>query len=328
MIYTISEDGVRHLARRLGEKYDVYGPVNTHDDAVFSKFQFKKIEPSDKIELHYPLTNLPPTKYFFRARETVLEFKGSKETGSDDKKTKSVIFGLSLFDLKAMNKLDKVFGEPIQDELFKKNRDNAYLISISEDYDPKPELGYDLHFRKSGENSYLVWVGSKNGQKIVDANSSLFTKTKNVKKKYKPSKKHSHSDRAKIIARAKNDPIWDKLAETCFGCGICSYVCPMCYCFETQDVVKVEGITKCEGCRERHWDSCMNADFAAISSHDFRDKLRDRIYNWYHHKFVRMPEEYGFSGCVGCKRCITYCPAKINFRETLDFLEAKYGVKK
>lgn len=324
-IYTISEAGIRELAENLSKKHDVYGPVNTHDEAVFSKFRFKIIEQGDKLELHYPITTIPPTKYFFPSRETILEFGSETHTPTHPHTHKPiVIFGISLFDLKAINRLDKIFGEPIQDEIYGANRKRAILISISEDFDPK-DLAFDIHFRKIGQNKYIAWVGSKSGQKIIDQSSILCTKTKDIKKKYKPSKKYSRSERAEIIAGAKDDPIWDKLAKICFGCGICSYVCPMCYCFDTEDVVKIEGITKCQGCRERRWDSCMNADFAAISSHDFRPELKDRIYNWYHHKFVRMPAEHGFSGCVGCKRCITYCPAKINFRETLEYLEKKYG---
>ncbi len=301
----------------------VYGPVNVCDEAVFSKFQFKRLEHDDKIELHYPITPLSPTKYFFPARQNILEFKGTEKQKNRKTEKPNVFFGLSLFDLKAINKLDKIFSEPIKDDVYFENRHNSILISISDDFDPK-DLAFDLHFRKIGDK-YIVWAGSEKGQKIIAANLSLFVNAKDIRKKYKPKKKHKKSDQSEILTKSKEDKIWDKLAEICFGCGICSYVCPMCYCFDIQDVVKIEGVAKCEGCRQRSWDSCMTADFAAISSHEFRPELRDRIYNWYHHKFVRIPAEHGFSGCVGCKRCITYCPAKINFHETLDYLEKKYG---
>ena len=78
------------------------------------------------------------------------------------------------------------------------------------------------------------------------------------------------------------------------------------------------------GGRERRWDSCMLPDFAVVSFKNFRPEYEDRIYNWYHHKFVRMPREYGFVGCIDCGRCITYCPARINYRKVLEKLIADY----
>lgn len=323
-IYKINAANILALAHQLGKKYEVYGPVNTHDEAVFSKYRFKQIEPKDFLELHYPTTPTPPTKYVFPARETVLEFSGNKEKAAERSKSTRIIFGLNLRDLKAINHLDKIFSEPILDKIYENNRKSTLLISIDE-FDTQPKTIFDLHFRKLDDDNYIVWEGSKEGKKIIAQNLALFTKHPVVKKKYPPKKKHRSVSKEELIKNSKNDVIWDKLAEICFGCGICSYVCPMCYCFEVEDKVNIKGVLKCTGCRERRWDSCMQPDFASISSHDFREKLRDRIYNWYHHKFVRMPAEHGFSGCVGCKRCITYCPARISFKETLDYLEKKYG---
>lgn len=313
------------MTESLIKKYDVYGPVNTHDEAVFSKFRFKLLEPNDKVELHYGVTTIPPTKYLFPARQDILYFKNNKEVSKDIENQKPrILFGLNLADLEGIDRLDKEFSGPVRDDIYTKNRENTYLVSIDH-FDPEPETSYDLHFRKK-DDRYEVTAGSAFGREIVVGNP-LFRETKAQSPKiFEPKKSPIHNlDLYKIIEKAKDDPIWDKLAKTCFGCGVCTYVCPVCYCFETEDKVKVEGLTKCEGCRERRWDSCMLPDFASISSHDFRPELKDRIYNWYHHKFVRTPKEHGFVGCIDCGRCIVYCPARINFHETLAYLIKKYS---
>jgi len=313
------------LAESLSGEYDVYGPVNTHDEAVFSKYNFRKIKPGDRIEFHYGVTTVPPTKYLFPARGAIVCFKNNKEISKKSaKQTRRILFGLNLSDLEGIGKLDKQFASPIQDEMYARNRENTYLFSIDH-FDPEPETACDLHFKKTG-NKYEVTAGSAFGREIISGNQ-LFkeSKTKNPKTYEAKESPVYNLGLYKIIEEAKDDPIWDKLAETCFGCGICTYVCPVCYCFETEDKVSIDGMTKCDGCRERCWDSCMLGDFATISSHDFRPELRDRIYNWYHHKFVRTPKEHGFVGCVDCGRCIVYCPARINFHETLQYLIRKYG---
>lgn len=315
------------LAERLRAKYDVYAPVNTHDTAVFSKFRFKHIEDGDKIELHYPITILPPTKYLFSPRENILEFRqGAEKPESKKSEKQRVIFGLSTVDLQGINYLDKEFLTPIRDELYAKKREQTYLFSIDHS-DPEPDAVYDIHFKKIADSTYEVSTPSDFGKNIVKKNQDLFTKSKSKIKKQiqeEDSPIH-HPDISEIMEKSRKDPIWDKLAEVCFGCGICTYVCPICYCFETEDKVDIQGVSKCEGCRQRRWDSCMNSDFAAISSHNFRPELKDRIYNWYHHKFVRTPKEHGMVGCVDCGRCIVYCPARINFHETLKYLIKKYG---
>jgi sulfhydrogenase subunit beta (sulfur reductase) len=299
--------------------------VNTHDEAVFSKFQFKLLTPQDKIELHYGVTTIPPAKYLFPAREDIVCFKNNKVVGTKiEGRKERILFGLDLADLEGINKLDEEFSSPIQDEIYSKNRENTYLFSIDH-FDPEPGTPYDLHFKKTN-GKYEVTAGSSMGREII-SNYPLFReiKTENPKEMRVKESPTQNLDLYKIIEEAKDDPIWDKLAETCLGCGICTYVCPVCYCFETEDKVNIEGVTKCEGCRQRRWDSCMLSDFASISSHDFRPELRDRIYNWHHHKFVRTPKEHGFVGCVDCGRCIVYCPARINFHETLNYLIKKYS---
>jgi len=325
-IYKIQEQELRQLATKLGEKYDIYAPVNTHDEAVFSKYRFQKIEGNERVALHYAVTATPPTKYLFPARETILEFEKGKIVKSCPNKRKSIIFGLNIHDLLGINLLDQEFSSPIEDEKYSQNRKGFLLFSI-DCFDPPREAVYDIHFKKIDEGVYEALAKSPDGKRIVKENQKLFTKLSKATKKHckeKTTPLH-HPDLPEIVEKSKNDPIWDNLAEICFGCGICTYVCPVCYCFETEDNVKIEGLKDCEGCRLRRWDSCMLPDFASISSHDFRPELRDRIYNWYHHKFVRTPREHGTVGCVDCERCIVYCPARINFHSTLQYLIKKYS---
>lgn len=121
-----------------------------------------------------------------------------------------------------------------------------------------------------------------------------------------------------IIKRSKDHPIWEKTAEKCLACGICSYVCQLCYCFEIEDKLKLEN-EDCSRCRQ--WDTCFSPHFMAMAGGaNPQAELKDRLYNWYHHKFVRMPMEIGSVGCTNCGRCIKYCPAGINFREVLKEL--------
>lgn len=78
-------------------------------------------------------------------------------------------------------------------------------------------------------------------------------------------------------------------------------------------------LKKNEGQRKQCWTSCFYQEFSEIAGgYKFLDNTAKRIYNWYYHKFVRIPEEYSFSGCVGCGRCIKVCPAGINIREELE----------
>lgn len=137
---------------------------------------------------------------------------------------------------------------------------------------------------------------------------------------------------SRVIIDSVNDKIWDNLAKICLGCGICSYVCPLCYCTSINDKIDLDNkqcpssCSLCKGSRNRLWDSCLLNHFSQVAGeNNFRAKLRDRIYNWYHHKFVRFPQEYGSVGCVSCGRCIKYCPAKINYRKVLEEVLVKYS---
>jgi ferredoxin len=114
--------------------------------------------------------------------------------------------------------------------------------------------------------------------------------------------------------RWKDDAFWDSIANRCLSCGICVFLCPTCHCFDIQDTVCHE-----KGARCRVWDTCQFAAYTQhAGGHNPRPEKLNRTRNRVAHKFNYIPKNFdGMFGCVGCGRCITYCPVNIDLVEIL-----------
>jgi ferredoxin len=104
-------------------------------------------------------------------------------------------------------------------------------------------------------------------------------------------------------------PRWDQVAERCLTCGNCTMVCPTCFCTTVEDVSDVTGEL---AERRRRWDSCFTMDFSYIHGGSVRSSARARYRQWMTHKLATWIDQFGTSGCVGCGRCITWCPVGID----------------
>lgn len=104
-------------------------------------------------------------------------------------------------------------------------------------------------------------------------------------------------------------PRWNDVAERCLACGNCTMVCPTCFCTTVEDSSDLAG-GQFE--RSRRWDSCFSADLTYLHGGSVRQSTRARYRQWLTHKLATWPQQFGTSGCVGCGRCITWCPAGID----------------
>jgi ferredoxin len=115
-----------------------------------------------------------------------------------------------------------------------------------------------------------------------------------------------------LLARSPRHPRWDEVAARCLACGNCTCVCPTCFCVTTEDFTDpATGLSR----RVRRWDTCFSIDYSYIHGGNVRSSVRARYRHWLTHKLGTWHDQFGSSGCVGCGRCITWCPAGIDITE-------------
>ncbi len=112
-------------------------------------------------------------------------------------------------------------------------------------------------------------------------------------------------------------PRWDDVADRCLSCGNCTLVCPTCFCTTVEDRTDLLGEwTE----RSRRWESCFNLDHSHLGEGSVRDTVHHRYRQWLTHKLATWEDQFGESGCVGCGRCITWCPVGIDLTEEVAAL--------
>jgi ferredoxin len=287
-----------------------------------------------EITFDYANFKLPPKREFFPQCETIARYDatGLREESAADEQV--ILFGIRPCDAQSLIYLDKVFSDAqFTDPYYRKRRDNALIIALacaepgnacfcsSVNGGPASPAGADVMAFDLGASLVLEAVSAK-GEDFLKKNKALLRaplvaeiqKRKKLEARSSVAPKIRLADAPKSIRKNFNSPVWEAIAETCLGCGACTFLCPTCHCFDLFDDKQETG-----GRKLRLHDACMFAGFTReASGHNPRSKKSERMRQRVMHKFSYAPENMGDIFCVGCGRCISNCPSNIDIRETVS----------
>ncbi|MBD3234231.1 MAG: sulfite reductase subunit A [candidate division Zixibacteria bacterium] len=249
---------------------------------------------------------------------------------------KYAFLGVRSCDLKAIEILDKILTEgPYVDLDYKRARDNALIIVVnctragencfcySMGTGPRAYSGFDLALTEisDGEKHYfLVDTGSRSGEELISelglssaSEDEIKTAEKAIEQTIANMSKILNTDGLKEKIWANLDSLyWDEIAERCLNCGNCTLVCPTCFCADIEDTTDIAGE---KANRTRKWDVCYTLNFTYVHGGSIRTSCKSRYRQWLTHKLSTWIDQFGMFGCVGCGRCITWCPVGIDIAE-------------
>lgn len=254
--------------------------------------------------------------------------------------TPMAFFGIRSCDLAALAILDRVFLDPdATDPSYAARRPGTFIVAaacnhpggtcfcVSMDTGPTPSVGFDLSIREiwtDDRHQFLAEIGSDAGAAIlaeVDAQEATEDDVLLGERAHQDASaamgRRLRSDDPPRAAASPDHPQWDDIAARCLACGNCTMACPTCFCSATEDSTDLSG-TEAE--RWRVWDSCFTIDFSHLHGGAARSGIKARYRQWLLHKLVTWHDQFGSSGCVGCGRCITWCPVGIDLTAEIEVL--------
>jgi sulfhydrogenase subunit beta (sulfur reductase) len=186
---------------------------------------------------------------------------------------------------------------------------------------PRPRAGYDLLLTEildgDGGHRFLAEAGSDRGTELLDAlragqadaDDLAAAAAVTARAESRMGRTLDPLAARDVLRRNREHPQWDAVAARCLACGNCTLACPTCFC---TDVVDGDDVSGTRAHRERRWASCFSADFSYIHGGSVRTSTSSRYRQWLTHKLSTWWDQFDSSGCVGCGRCIAWCPAGID----------------
>ena len=331
----LKKDRIAGFLDHLAASHNLIAPVS--EDKAFTVF--KKVLSAAEVDLNFTNTLIPPKNYFFPAAEKLFTFStngGDIIIEEPQRSEVSVIFGIRPCDIKSLSLLDPVFYGAFPDTYYSSKRENTLLIGLScrevlptcfckaFGTHPTDGVGADLMLTDLG-NYYLVEILTAKGSSLLERNTGFFsdetTDSAVLEKELLKDKlsadfirKPDLSGVKQILDKVFEHPYWGELAAKCIGCGICTFVCPTCHCFNMIDTSRPDA----SGSRYRCHDSCMFPGFTKMAGgHNPRPTKVERVRNRFMHKLKYHLDRYNLEGCTGCGRCIAKCPVNIDISQII-----------
>ncbi|MBN2448097.1 MAG: 4Fe-4S dicluster domain-containing protein [Phycisphaerae bacterium] len=295
---------------------------------------------------------MPIKSFCFPPKELVASYSSQAETATATAVgtvSATLVVGARPCELRALQYLDRVFGNPpTEDPFYHEHRAAQVVVSVDcvEPHDtcfcnlvdgmPYASSGFDVNLTPIN-GGYVVEAGSEAGHALVteaqDALSPaseaqlgerdrvragavkrLNTNNAGLRPAHRPSE---------ALGAAEDGDVWDRVGRGCVECGACTQICPTCHCFFLIDRGAAPGVLE----RLRAWDSCMWSGYSRMAGApgmkpNPRSRFRTRFANRYLHKYVWSPQQWELLGCVGCGRCTEACPGQIDIRRVVREVSA------
>ncbi len=264
----------------------------------------------------------------FEARkEGKWEFKPNGEP-----QPRYALIGVRACELAAIQVQDRTFLRPdFTDPIYKARREGLFILAVNCLYPnstcfcvsmgtgPRHQAGFDLCITEM-DDVFLVEVGSELGLSYLDHRKyelpSAFVQTSANqaidRAVHSMGRTMETGDLPELLTQNLDAERWAEVAKRCLSCANCTQVCPTCFCWDAVDHVNVNGTSTR---RERIWDSCFNPFYSTVFGGQTRPNIRSRYRQWLTHKVATWKGQFNVLGCVGCGRCITWCPVGIDITE-------------
>jgi ferredoxin len=286
-------------------------------------------------------------RYLFVPKRPLVTISREQDGGlvfepCDENPERIAIIGAKPCDVAGTLVQDLVFLGDFPDPDYQQRRDNTFIVAVncsdpaatcfcsSMGTGPRAASGFDLlltELHDSKRHEFLVEVGTDSGRQVLDR---LSTREATEKDRRAADEVIRESESA-MVRRLETEgirdllldhldhPIWGDIANRCLTCANCTLACPTCFCSAVEDVTDLSG-DNAE--RWQMWDSCFTLAHSYIHGGSIRKSAKSRYRQWLTHKLGSWIDQFGVSGCVGCGRCITWCPVGIDLTEEIGRLRA------
>ncbi len=275
----------------------------------------------------------PPSIRLWRAKREGRSFQMIPE---NQEVPKLAFFGVRSCELHALAIQDRVFaGGTYTDPVYQARRDRLFIVAVncgqaggtcfctSMETGPQVTAGFDLALTEvlqEDRHYFVIQIGTAAAAELFhevpyrEASSAEIERAERIVQETAEHMGRSLNTTGikETLYRSLDHPRWEEVAQRCLSCANCTMVCPTCFCTSVEDVTDLTGQ---QAERWRTWDSCFTADFSYISGGSIRPSVKARYRQWMTHKLATWIDQFGTSGCVGCGRCITWCPVGIDITE-------------